>query len=177
MRRPLVLAVDDTPASLQMLCVVLDSEGVDIAMASSGPEALASARSSPPNLILLDVMMPGMDGLEVCRELKRDLGLSRVPVIFLTALADTEHIVEGFAAGCVDYVSKPFREAELRARVRTHLELNRLRSLLPICSHCHAIRDEDDAWIPVATYISKKAGVNFSHGICPSCLQTHYPGH
>ena len=175
MRRPLVLAVDDVPANLQILCTLLAVENLDLAMASDGPEAIAAATSDPPDLILLDVMMPGMDGFETCRRLKQDVRLARVPVIFLTALSETEDVVKGFAAGCVDYVVKPFREAELRARVRTQLELQQLRSLLPICMHCHSIRDEREAWTPVERYFEQRAGATFTHSLCPTCLEKHYP--
>lgn len=120
-------------------------------------------------------MMPGMDGYEVCRRLKQDITLSLVPVIFLTARADTEDVVKGFEAGCVDYVTKPFREAELRARVRTQLQLHQLRSLLPICMYCHDIRDEEGHWERVDAHLTKRTGVTFSHGLCPDCLKKHFP--
>ena len=174
-RPPLVLAVDDVPENLQVLGNLLQKENVEIAMASNGADALAIAAADPPSLILLDIMMPGMDGYEVCRRLKQDITLSLVPVIFLTARADTEDVVKGFEAGCVDYVTKPFREAELRARVRTQLQLHQLRSLLPICMYCHDIRDEEGHWERVDAHLTKRTGVTFSHGLCPDCLKKHFP--
>lgn len=174
---PLVLVVDDVPANLQMVGTMLKDEGVEIAMATNGAEALAAAAADPPSLILLDVMMPGMNGFEVCQKLKRNPSLGLVPVIFLTACSDTDDVVKGFAAGCVDYVTKPFREAELKARVRTQLQLHQLRSLLPICMHCHSIRDETGSWERVDVFISERVGVSFSHGLCPQCLKKHYPGY
>lgn len=166
--------VDDVPENLKVLGTLLQEEDVDISMACSGAEALEVAKADPPSLILLDVMMPGMDGFEVCRRLKKDIQFALTPVIFLTALADTEDIVKGFEAGCVDYVTKPFKAPELRMRVRTHLQLHQLRSLLSICMFCNRIREEDGGWLRVETYMQHHTGVHFSHGLCPECLKIHY---
>ena len=173
--KPLILVVDDIVENLQMLCTILQTEDVEISMASNGQEALEAAEADPPSLILLDVRMPGMDGYEVCRRLKSNPKLAVIPVIFLTAHTDTEDVLKGFEAGCVDYVGKPFREAELKARVRTHLQLRQLRSLLPICMHCHSIREDNGQWERIDLYINQHTGVDFSHGICPKCLKQYYP--
>lgn len=128
--RPTVLVVDDTPENLTVAVELLKGE-CRVKVARSGPEALKVAAAEPhPDLVLLDIMMPDMDGYEVCRTLKADAGLAEVPVIFLTAKAQTDDVVRGFALGAADYVSKPFRPEELLARVRTHLEIKRARDLI-----------------------------------------------
>ncbi|MFA7157857.1 MAG: hybrid sensor histidine kinase/response regulator [Kiritimatiellia bacterium] len=120
---PLILIVDDNPNNLNVLGNILQREACDIAVATDGQQALAFAGEEHPDLILLDVMMPGLDGFEVCRRLKAAPGTAGIPVIFLTARTEAEDIVNGFKAGAVDYVTKPFNSAELLARVRTQLEL------------------------------------------------------
>ncbi|MDO8207095.1 MAG: EAL domain-containing protein [Gallionella sp.] len=122
-----ILAVDDTPASLRLLTDILKAEGYEVRAAISGELALRAAKVHPPELVLLDIRMPGMDGYEVCRRLKADPVTRDVPVIFLSAASETLDKVQGFEAGAVDYVTKPYQRDELLARVRTHLELNRLR--------------------------------------------------
>jgi putative two-component system response regulator len=123
----LVLAVDDTPASLKLLVDILTSEGYEVRPAITGELAVHAAEREPPDLVLLDVNMPGMSGFEVCTRIKSNPLTSSVPVIFVSALSESEGIIKGFGYGAVDYVTKPFRREELLARVRTHLELNRLR--------------------------------------------------
>lgn len=120
-----VLAVDDDPQSLMMLRQILKNEPLQLDLASSGPEALEAVKKETPDLILLDIMMPGMDGLEVCRQLKANETTRYVPVIFLTALRNAEEMVKGFEAGAVDYITKPFNKLELKARVKKHLDLKR----------------------------------------------------
>lgn len=129
-----VLVVDDTPANLRVLAELLSAQGHRVRVAASGQRAIEAVRLEPPDLVLLDVSMPGMDGYACCRALKADPATAAIPVIFLTAHAGTEHVLAGFAAGAVDYVTKPFREPELCARVSTHLELRRCRLLLEALS-------------------------------------------
>jgi two-component system sensor histidine kinase/response regulator len=109
---------------------MLRNEGYEVMGATSGADALEGVRVQVPDLILLDLMMPEMDGLEVCRRLKADPATSQVPVVFLTASNEMEHLVTGFQMGAVDYVTKPFNPPELLARVRTHLELKHARQRL-----------------------------------------------
>ena len=127
---PTVLMVDDSPANLALLAGLLGRKGYRVTAAASGPLALESARAEPPDLILLDINMPGMNGYEVCTLLKSDEALKDIPVIFLSALHETIDKVRAFGAGGVDYVSKPFQFAEVEARVATHLELRRQRRQL-----------------------------------------------
>ncbi len=122
-RAPRVLIVDDVPENIQISASILKPEGYELFFAESGERALKEAREREIDLMLLDIMMPGMDGIAVCEELMGDEATRTIPVIFLTALGDTEHIERAFAAGGVDYVVKPIRWRELIARVRTHLRL------------------------------------------------------
>ncbi|WP_176957368.1 response regulator [Mariprofundus sp. KV] len=123
-----ILVVDDTPASLKLITETLRGEGYQVRPANSGQLALNSAVAKPPQLILLDIRMPGMDGFEVIRKLKADEITRDVPVIFLSASVELESHIKGFDLGAVDFVTKPFQRQELLARVRTHLELYRLRA-------------------------------------------------
>jgi signal transduction histidine kinase len=123
--QPSILAVDDTPANLSLLVGLMKDLGYRLRPVPSGDLALRAAAAEPPDLILLDISMPGMDGYEVCARLKEDPQLREIPVIFLTAHTETQDKVRAFAAGGVDYVSKPFQAEEIRARVATHLALAR----------------------------------------------------
>ena len=125
-----ILIVDDIPANLNVLCQTLESEGYNIIAATSGESALQIAARSQPDLILLDIMMPGLDGFETCRRLKENKSLADIPVIFITAKHETESLVEGFQVGGVDYITKPFQHEEVRARVRTHLTIKQLQDSL-----------------------------------------------
>lgn len=124
---PLILIVDDVPKNIELLGNVLSNEGYDISIAENGREALETLEDLLPDLILLDVMMPEMNGHEACKKLKAEDRTKDIPVIFLTAKTETEDIVEGFELGAVDYVTKPFNSTELLARVRTHLALKQAR--------------------------------------------------
>jgi putative two-component system response regulator len=126
--QPLILAVDDEASNLQLLRQILQDH-YRLRFAKDGPRALDLAREELPDLILLDVMMPGMSGYEVCAALKADPALAGVPVIFVTALNDTDDELEGFEAGAVDYITKPVSPPIVRARVRTHLSLVRMEEL------------------------------------------------
>jgi signal transduction histidine kinase len=129
-RKRLILIVDDLPENLQVLAGHLTKAGYEILAAPSGARALALVRNRKPDLILLDIMMPVMDGLEVCRVLKSEPDSADIPVIFITARTDTDDILQGFQLGAVDYITKPFKAEELVARVRTHLDLKGARDML-----------------------------------------------
>src|SRR5688572_13556325 len=128
--KPLVLVVDDQPENVQALGAILQREGYEVVTAVSGPQALARAQSRRPSIVLLDMMMPLMDGCEVCRTLHATPGTADVPVIFITGSTDRELVTRAFNAGAVDYVTKPFVVEELLARLRTHLDLKRARDHL-----------------------------------------------
>ena len=125
-----ILLVDDNATNLQVLRETLDGRGYRLLIAKNGESALAIANKAKPSLILLDIMMPGMDGFEVCQRLQADPETHEIPVIFLSALDDTKDKVKGLAAGAVDYVSKPFQPEEVLARVNTHLTISRLKRRL-----------------------------------------------
>ena len=120
-RRDVVLVVDDTPESLSFLTDTLESEGITVLVATSGESCLSLLDEITPDLVLMDAVMPGLDGFETCRRLKHEKLLSHVPVIFMTGLTETEHVVRGLQAGGVDYVPKPIVVNELLARIRVHL--------------------------------------------------------
>jgi DNA-binding response OmpR family regulator/DNA-binding CsgD family transcriptional regulator len=120
-KRDIALVVDDSPETLRLLTDALDGAGMTVMVAMDGAAAMRIVDQITPDIILLDAVMPGMDGFETCRRLKRDAGLSNVPVIFMTGLAETEHIVHGLEAGGVDYVTKPIVIEEMLARIRVHL--------------------------------------------------------
>lgn len=127
---PLVLVIDDNNANLQLLGEVLDRAGYRVMPALSGRQGLARAELRRPDLVLLDVAMPDLDGVECCRRLRALEGLENVPILFVTAVNDRASLVSGFAAGAVDYLTKPFVVEELLARVRTHIELKSTRDRL-----------------------------------------------
>ena len=193
---PMILVADDTPSNLELVNEILGQE-YELIIAVDGAEALALARAELPDLILLDVMMPELDGLEVCRRLKADPETAGIPVIFLTALSDGEALLQGFQAGGSDYVGKPFRPEELQVRVNTHVALKqaldreralrmgleeamtrikKLSGLLPICSWCKKIRDDRGEWNVLEEYLSTRSEVDFTHGVCPDCAASFRSG-
>jgi DNA-binding NarL/FixJ family response regulator len=120
-KRDVALVVDDSPETLRLLTDALDGAGMTVMVALDGASAMRIVDQITPDIVRLDAVMPGMDGFETCRRLKREAGLSNVPVIFMTGLAETEHIVRGLDAGGVDYVTKPIAIEEILARIRVHL--------------------------------------------------------
>jgi DNA-binding NarL/FixJ family response regulator len=125
-KRDVALVVDDSPETLRLLTDALDGAGMTVMVALDGASAMRIVDQITPDIVLLDAVMPGMDGFETCRRLKRDAGLDHVPIIFMTGLAETEHIVRGLEAGGVDYVTKPIAVEEMLARIRVHLANARL---------------------------------------------------
>lgn len=127
--RPIVLIVDDNATNIDLLVNTLKAD-YRLGIAKSGPKALDYARKQKPDLILLDIMMPEMNGYEVCARLKANKETASVPIIFITAMSETVSKTKGFALGAVDYITKPFHAAEVKARVRTHLSLDEMRQQL-----------------------------------------------
>jgi formate hydrogenlyase transcriptional activator len=127
---PSILLVDDDPTNLQLLKATLKRLGAELRLAVSGEEALAQAREHRPTLVLLDVMMPGIDGFETCRQIKADPACADAAVIFLSALDDARDKVQGLSVGAVDYIAKPFQPQEVLARVQTHLTIQQLKAEL-----------------------------------------------
>lgn len=128
-QRPVVLVVDDAPSSLGMLCDTLEGEGYTVLVARDGDAALQRLELVVPDAILLDAVMPGLSGFDTCRHIKANPVLAHIPVIFMTGLSETPHVLEGFACGGVDYVVKPLRAQEVVARLHTHTRNARLTRL------------------------------------------------
>lgn len=127
--RPVVLVVDDAPSSLGMLCDALESEGYTVLVAADGESALERLELVAPDAILLDGLMPGLSGFETCRRIKANPAHAHIPVLFMTGLSETPHVVEGFECGGVDYVVKPIRVQEVLARLHTHTRNARISRL------------------------------------------------
>lgn len=127
---PTILAVDDNPRNLQLISSLLSGKGYKVVVANSGENALKYLGIKQPDLLLLDIMMPGLSGYEVLETIKKNPDIVDLPVIFLTAKSELSDIVKGFAMGAVDYITKPFKSEELLARVETHIELKRMRNQL-----------------------------------------------
>ncbi len=191
-----ILMADDSRNDHRLVQEILEPLGHRVVSAFRGDEALELVKKENPEVILLDVMMPGIDGFEVCRTLKADPQTASIPVIFLTALGDREDTVRGLRAGAVDYLAKPFSPAELTVRIETHLALKRAREaqarliedlrkalgqvrrlsgLIPICANCKRVRDDEGYWQQVEAYVAEHSEATFTHGICPECLATLYP--
>ena len=178
-----ILVVDDQATNLKVLLAFLQAHNFQLYIADSGRRALSILTKVCPDLILLDVMMPDLDGFETCRQIKADVNRKDIPVVFMTALDSVEDKVAGFAAGGVDYITKPFHQVEVLARVRTHItlrkremeleqalaEIKTLTGILPICSYCKQIRNDQGYWQQVEDYISQHSRAMFSHGLCPDC--------
>jgi len=187
-KKAAILVVDDQPANLKVLLSSLEGCDFQIRIAGSGEMALRTLGKFKPDLVLLDVMMPGMDGFETCFRIKKNPATADLPVIFMTALDSVEDKMAGFAAGGVDYITKPFQQVEVLARVNTHITLRRqyvelqraleevkkLSGILPICSFCKKIRNDKGYWEQVEQYIAEHSEALFSHGVCESCAEIHY---
>lgn len=192
---PVILIVDDVPENVQILGDLL-SKSYRTFFALDGNEAIEQAVKQRPDLILLDVMMPVMNGYEVCSHLKADEKLRDIPIIFITALDRPEDESAGLKLGAADYITKPFNPDLVLLRIRNHLSLKFQRDLLlsravemeaamakikilsgiiPICSSCKKIRDDAGYWQQVEEYISKHSEAEFSHGICNDCIKKLYP--
>lgn len=195
-RKGNILVVDDTPENLHLIVDSLTPEGYEVRPVPSGALALSAARLLPPDIILLDINMPEMDGFQVCRALKSDEQLKEIPVIFISARDETFDKVKAFRVGGADYITKPFQLDEVMARVQTHLtnyrlqrerkqmiadleealaDVKTLSGLLPICAHCKKIRDDQGYWGQIEEYIQEHSNAQFSHGICPACIDQLYP--
>jgi PleD family two-component response regulator len=191
-----VMIADDDADNLVELIDFLTSSGFEAHGACNGETLIAKAMESTPDLILLDIKMPVMDGYETCRRLKANDSTRDVPVIFLTGLSETHNKVMGFEAGGVDYITKPFDIEEITSRINTHVTLHRLQKerekiitelrealstvkqlsgMLPICMFCKKIRNDKGYWEQVEQYISEHSEVEFTHGLCEECSKKHFP--
>lgn len=181
-KQAIVLIVDDNPVNIRLLESILKPHGYMTATAASAADAFVFLEAARPDLILLDIMMPDVNGYDAARRIKLSLELKDVPIIFLTAKTGTDDIVAGFEAGGVDYVTKPFNSRELLARIQTHVALKRareeiqtLRGILPVCAECKKVREDGGEWITLEHFISRHTEAELSHGMCPDCITRLYP--
>ncbi|HOE41761.1 MAG TPA: response regulator [Rhodoferax sp.] len=193
-----ILIVDDDVTNIMLLKAALWHE-YDIDTATGGQEAISRVQEHPPELILLDVMMPDLSGFDVCSIIKSSEKLAHIPIIFLTGMDTLDGEIRGLEAGGIDYLTKPVNIELVKLRVRNHLELNRrseiirqqrdllevrkqeleatlarmkrLEGIIHICMRCKKIRDDGDSWRQLEQYISEHTDALFSHGLCPSCCQ------
>lgn len=186
-----ILLAEDDPRSRHLLEHYLRSWGYEVVALSDGLEALAALTApDPPPLAIIDWMMPGMEGVEICRRVREAGAQPYVYLILLTALAEKESVTSGLDAGADDYLTKPCDLSELRARLnvgervislqamlaqqvaalRESLEqVRQLEDLLPICAWCKRVRDDKDYWHDLDKYVHRQTGTYFTHGICPQC--------
>jgi len=197
-----ILVVDDTPVIRELLFEILSEEGYRVHAAENGELALASVTAGPPELILMDIRIPGMDGFEVLRQLKAHQDSRDIPIILISGNTEMPERVEGLKLGAVDFITKPFQREELLARVHNHMELMRLRvhieeraaelitannklrealanvrtlsGMLPICACCKQIRDDRGYWTQVETFVSEHSEAVFTSGLCPDCEKKAY---
>lgn len=187
--KPRVMIVDDAVENLQILIELLKDDYYLIPL-KRGETALQKLTDDPlPDLVLLDIVMPDMDGYELCERLKADPRTKDIPVIFITAVSEVMDDAKAFELGAVDYVPKPFNPLTVKARVSTHIKLHRtvrelqlalkeirtLSGFIPICAKCKKIRDDKGFWNQVENYIQERSDARFSHGICPECIESLYP--
>ena len=142
--RGVILIVDDTPDNLALLSDALDEVGYMVLVALDGLSALSRIQRRRPDLILLDAMMPGLDGFETCQRIKADPATADIPVLFMTALTDSEHVVKGFEAGGIDYVTKPINTEEVLARVASHLRTARILQTARAASQAQPLTLNDE---------------------------------
>ncbi len=183
-----ILVIDDQPANLKVLLYFLEQHHFEVRIAENGKRAIQVLEHYHADIILLDVLMPDINGFETCRQIKAKKETADIPVIFMTALDALKDKVAGFESGGVDYITKPFQQAEVLARLKTHLTLRRqqldleqaleevkqLSGLLSICSFCKKIHTDEGQWQRLEQYISEHSEAQFSHALCPDCVQKHY---
>lgn len=174
----ILIAEDDRVARL-LLRGTLESFGHDVVEATNGAEAWERYREGSMRLLILDWMMPKLDGLELCRAVRAEKRASYTYIIMLTVLGGKGCYLRAMDAGADDFLRKPLDRDELAARVRVaerilglHTEMRQLESLLPICSYCRKIRDQNDRWHSLENYVARRTDTSFTHGICPECYET-----
>src|SRR5687768_7092040 len=188
-----ILIAEDNPVSRRVLEATLEKFGHQVIVAADGAQAWTTLqRADAPSLAILDWMMPELDGVEICRRVRETPTSTPPYIILLTAKSERGDVVAGLDAGANDYLTKPFDRAELRARVQVGVQVlelqknlaarvceledalaqvKQLQALLPICSYCKNIRDEQNYWQQLDSYLMEHADVMFSHGICPDCYE------
>lgn len=190
-----ILVAEDDVTSRMLLEHTLKKWGYEVVSTNNGLAAWEALQvENPPKVVILDWMMPEMDGHEICRRLRASEHLRTTYVILLTARITREDLVDGLTAGADDYITKPFNNEELHARLKVGLRIvelqatledrveklqeaidhiKTLKGIIPICSYCKKIRDDQNYWQQVESYISRHSDAEFSHGVCPDCYQEH----
>jgi phosphoserine phosphatase RsbU/P len=206
-----ILIVDDSPDQQALLRSILGKAGHEAVLSADSAKSASAvlnlngdAPTQKIDLILMDVLMPEQDGVETCRQIKRCAHLQDIPIIMVTAKTDLSNLKDAFAAGAMDYISKPVNSVELLARVssaltlksemdrrknrelelrRSNEELQRalkevkvLRGLIPICASCKKIRNDGGFWQQLEEYLGEHSEAEFSHGLCQPCIKKLYPG-
>lgn len=188
-----ILIAEDDPVSRRLLEATLRKWDYDVTVTEDGAAALEALNDDdPPHLLILDWMMPGHDGTELCRRVRDRPDGDRFYILLLTAKIQKEDIVTGLMAGADDYITKPFHQEELRARVgtgrrivelreslaariddleRALAEVKTLSGLLPICAYCKRVREGETYWQAVEEYVAGRTSAQFSHGVCPDCYE------
>ena len=174
-----VLIAEDHAVSRRILSVLLEKLGYEVLVAANGREAWDLFQRENVSLVLTDWMMPGMDGPTLCRMIREEKRRKYTYIILLTVLTGKGSNLEAMTAGADDFLTKPHDPELLAARLRVaerilglQDEVNRLQGLLPICQYCKKIRDDGNQWTQIEAYISKHTEADFSHGICPECVET-----
>jgi PleD family two-component response regulator len=191
-----ILIVEDHPATRKLLESILQ-EDYETLSAENGLQALEILKETGEvDLILLDIIMPELNGYEVCKKLKEGRTTENIPIIFLTILDGEDSESKGFALGVNEYIIKPVNRIRLKTRIKNQLDLRRktdlltqknhelaaalkhiqtLHGILPICSFCKEIRSEDGKWSHIEEYVKNHMGAQFSHSVCPQCMRKNYP--
>ena len=192
-----ILVVDDDPDVLFATARVLRKENYEVVEASTGRECISKAKENKPDLILLDVMLPDIEGTEICKQIKADPFFEGTLVVLLSGFkVASDDQASGLDTGADGYIARPISNIELSARVRAMARIRiaerkanllvaelkealakvkTLSGLLPICSHCKSIRDGSGYWNQVEAYLIKHSDAKFSHGICQKCAEKYYP--
>lgn len=199
-----IVVVDDDPKVLQGTMRILEIAGFEVLAASSGQECLELVQQNMPDLVMLDVVMADMEGTEVCRRIKDAPETKRTFVVLVSgSRISSDQQADGLDVGADGYITRPFTNREFLSRVDSilrikkaeddlHLEkekleqvnakltealsrVKRLEGILPICVHCHKIRDVKESWQDIVEYIGDHSDAVFSHGLCPECMEKHYP--
>lgn len=175
-----ILTADDDEGARRILTRTLTTLGHEVVETKDGHEAWNQYRLHHYTLIISDWMMPGMSGIELTKLIREEARPKYAYVILLTSLDGKGHFLEGMEAGADDFISKPFDKDTLAARLRVaerilnlQAEVKQLEGLLPICAYCKKIKDDEEKWQHLESYISRRTEANFSHGVCPECYQKH----
>jgi sigma-B regulation protein RsbU (phosphoserine phosphatase) len=193
-----ILVADDDVITRRIVENVISKNGYDVVSCQNGTEAwehLSSPRG--PKLAILDWVMPGMQGIEICKKIREQkLKINPYLIILTASMNEKKDVLESFRTGANDYIEKPFDSNELIARVKlgekliklqielserikaleeAYQHIRTLQGILPICMHCHNIRNDNESWERVEEYISRHTDAQFSHGLCPKCMKKYYP--